>query len=100
MEYPEEIYKDINGKEVTNPERLWGEGEVPLQRKTADQLEVGHLFTGRKLKGTPREYLLCTSASEEDVLVLWARDFTWTTLQARDWEVITDHGPLLKPEYK
>lgn len=77
---------------------LWSEGEVPLRRKTADQLKVGHLFTGRKLNGSPREYLLCTSGGEEDVLVLWARDFIWTTLQARDWEVITDHGLLQKPE--
>lgn len=72
--------------------------KVPLRPKTADQLKVGHLFTGRKLNGPPREYLLCASGGEEDVLVLWARDFTWTTLQARDWEVITDHGPLQKPE--
>lgn len=26
IKYPKEIYKDINGKEMTNPERLWGEG--------------------------------------------------------------------------
>ena len=79
---------------------LWVEGEIPSVCKTADQLPLGHLFTGRKLNGTPGEYLLCTSPDEEDTLVLWARDFTWTKLQAKFWEVITDHGPLQKPEVK
>ena len=79
---------------------LWIEGDIPLRPKTADQLKVGHLFTGRKLNGSPREYLLCTSLGEEDTLVLWTRNFTWTKLQAKFWEVITDHGPLQKPEGK
>ena len=79
---------------------LWVEGDIPLVRKTAYQLPVGHLFTGRKLNGTPGEYLLCTSPDGEDTLVLWARDFTWTKLQAEFWEVITDHGPIQNPEVK
>ena len=79
---------------------LWVKGEIPLIRKTADQLEIGHLFTGRKLNGTPGEYLLCTSPGGEETIVLWARDFTWTKLQAEFWEVITDHGPIQNPEVK
>ena len=37
MKHPEEIYKDFNGKKLTDPERLWGEG---MYRRHA--YDLGH----------------------------------------------------------
>ena len=79
---------------------LWVEGEVPLRRKTADQLEVGHFFTG-VLSDTIRESLMCVAGElGNGKRVRYAYDFMPSHHPAEKWEVIEEHGTFQKPEGK
>ena len=79
---------------------LWLEGEVPLRRKTADQLEPGYFFTG-VLSGTTSESLMCVAGELGNVKrVRYASDFMPSHHPANKWEVIEEHGPFQKPEGK
>lgn len=77
---------------------LWVEGEIPLIRKTADQLEVGHFFTG-KLSGTSSENLMCVAGGIcHGKHIRYASDFMPSQHPAEKWEVIEEHGTFQKPE--
>lgn len=79
---------------------LYVEGEIPLHRKTADQLEVGHFFTG-VLSGTTSESLMCVVGEPGNGKhVRYATDFMPSHHPASKWEVIEEHGPFQKPEGK
>ena len=79
---------------------LWIEGEIPLRRKTADQLEPGYFFTG-VLSGTTSENLMCVAGDHGiGKRVRYAFDFMPSHHPASKWEVIEEHGTFQKPEGK
>lgn len=59
MEYPEEIYKDLTGKKLTDTERLWGEGG---NRRHA--YEVGHDVGYELGKAEQSDYIESMSSLE------------------------------------
>lgn len=79
---------------------LYVEGEIPLRRKTADELEVGRFFTG-KLSCTVRENLMCVADEYgRGKHVRFAADFSPSRYPATEWVVIEEHGTFQKPEGK
>ena len=79
---------------------LWIEGDIPLVRKTADQLEVAHFFTG-VLSGTTSESLMCVAGElGNGKRVRYASDFMPSHHPANKWEVIEEYGTFQKPEGK
>lgn len=79
---------------------LWVEGDIPLIRKTADELEVGRFFTG-KLSCTVRENLMCVADEYgRGKHVRFAADFSPSRYPATEWVVIEEHGTFQKPEGK
>ena len=81
---------------------LWVEGEIPLVRKTADQLEVGKEYY-RVLKnsepdGVAPELMLRTQGH-----VLYLNDYTFSQNSPRHFEVVKvigKYGTFQKPEDK
>ena len=79
---------------------LWVEGDIPLIRKTADQLEVAHFFTG-VLSGTTSESLMCVASGPGiGKNIRYASDLRPSYHPASKWEVIEEHGTFQKPEGK
>ena len=79
---------------------LWVKGEIPLIRKTADQLEVAHFFTG-VLSGTTSESLMCVASGPGiGKNIRYASDLRPSFHPASKWEVIEEHGTFQKPEGK
>lgn len=79
---------------------LWVEGEIPLLRKTADQLEVGTYFQG-ELGGRSIDlvYLGCPF-DYEDKTVHYTPGMDESTATASEWVVLEEYGPFQKPEGK
>lgn len=79
---------------------LWVEGEIPLVRKTADQLEVGTYFLGncRLVK----EGVMYVGRAEESVekAIRFVPSMTVSQFGAEDWGVLEEYGPFQKPEEK
>ena len=95
--YTAALWAGWNGKRGWT---LWVEGEVPLRRKTADQLEPGYFFTG-VLSGTTSESLMCVAGDHGiGKRVRYAFDFMPSHHPASKWEVIEEHGTFQKPEGK
>lgn len=79
---------------------LYVEGEIPMRRKTADQLEVGHFFTG-KVPGANGENLMCVFVGlGNGKHVRYASDFMLSQYPASEWEVLEEYGTFQKPEDK
>lgn len=77
---------------------LWLEGDIPLVRKTADQLEVGTYFLGNcKLVA---EGFMYVGRDEESIekAIRFVPSMTISQFGAEDWEVIEEHGTFQKPE--
>lgn len=79
---------------------LYVEGDIPLIRKTADQLEPGYFFTG-VLSGTTSESLMCVASGPGiGKNIRYASDLKPSFHPGTKWEVIEEHGPFQKPEGK
>lgn len=76
---------------------LWVEGEIPLRRKTADQLKVGTYF--REVEGGALMYV---GAGHQRGLkaVYRSPEMFVSPVPAEKWEVIEECGPFQKPEGK
>lgn len=79
---------------------LWSEGEVPLRRKTADQLPVTTFFKGRRVGISGAGSFMCVGESENGKFILSAIDFLPSSRPAEEWEVLEDYGTFQKPEGK
>lgn len=91
---------DITAWHGDNGWTLWVEGEVPLIRKTADQLEPGTEFYGvlktSEPDGVAPELLLRTQGH-----VLHLDDYTFSQMSPRHFEVVTVvgmYGTFRNPE--
>ena len=80
---------------------LWIEGEIPLVRKTADQLEVGTYFLG-KARGDDPYLAYVGHPLKIDVVktVYYAPEMLKAVTPASEWVVIEEYGPFQKPEDK
>lgn len=79
---------------------LWIEGEIPLIRKTADQLEIGTYFLG-KLGGRSIDLMYVGRPIDfEGKTVHYTPDMNESTASASEWVVLEEYGPFQKPEDK
>ena len=76
---------------------LWVEGEVPLRRKTADQLKRGTYFLGEALVGGP-DLVYVGGRSEASKVIYYAPEMLKSVIPAADWVVLEEHGTFQKPE--
>ena len=77
---------------------LWVEGEIPLRRKTADQLDVGTYFLG-KLGGRSIDFMyLGRPIDFEGKTVHYTPGMEESTASASEWVVLEEYGPFQKPE--
>ena len=79
---------------------LYVEGEIPLRRKTADQLPVTTFFKGRRVGISGAGSFMCVGESENGKFILSAIDFLPSSRPAEEWEVLEEYGPFQKPEGK
>ena len=78
---------------------LWVEGEIPLRRKTADQLKRGTYFLGEAPVGEP--YLVYVGGrSEASKVIYYVPEMLKSAIPAADWVVLEEHGTFQKPEGK
>ena len=80
---------------------LWVEGEVPLARKTADQLEVGTYFLG-ELGGRSIDFMYVGRPidADKEKTIYYAPDMLKAITPASEWVVLEEYGPFQKPEDK
>ena len=80
---------------------LWIEGEIPLVRKTADQLEVGTYFLG-ELGGRSIDFMYVGRPidTDKEKTIYYAPDMLKAVTPASEWVVIEEYGPFQKPEDK
>lgn len=76
---------------------LWIEGEIPLRRKTADQLEVGTYFYGEAPSGEP-DLLYVGGSGEESKAICYAPGMLKSATPPTGWVVIEEYGTFQKPE--
>ena len=79
---------------------LWIEGEVPLRRKTADQLEVGTYFRSSARDFGDAVMYVGNSGPDEEKSIHFTPSMTTSGIPASEWEVIEEYGPFQKPEEK
>lgn len=80
---------------------LWVEGDIPLVRKTADQLELGTYFWGKTRDSYPCQvYVGCAQGNSAVKTVHHAPTMFKSTTPATEWEVLEEYGPFRKPEEK
>lgn len=80
---------------------LWIEGEIPLVRKTADQLEVGTYFLSKTPDFSGRDAsMVYVGENEYDDLktIYYAPSMLKSTIPASEWVVIEELGTFQKPE--
>ena len=79
---------------------LWVEGEIPLIRKTADQLEVGTYFLG-ELGGRSIDLVYVGRPIDfEGKTVHYTPGMDESTATASEWVVLEEYGTFQKPEGK
>lgn len=74
---------------------LWVEGEIPLIRKTANQLAEGTYFMGQRGR-TIGEMMYVGRWGD----IYCAPSMTNTKTLASEWTVLEEYGPFQKPESK
>ena len=80
---------------------LWIEGEVPLRRKTADQLELYTYFLGQVNGDSPYlAYVGSPLATDTKSTIFYAPEMLKSINPSADWEVIEEYGPFQKPDTK
>lgn len=80
---------------------LWVEGEVPLRRKTADQLKVGTYFLGQAWGDSPcLAYVGRPLKINAVKTIYYAPDMLKTITPASEWVVLEEYGTFQKPEGK
>lgn len=80
---------------------LWIEGEIPLVRKTADELEVGTYFLGKAWDDSP--YLAYVGRPLKYApakTIYYAPEMLKAIAPPSEWEVLEEYGPFQKPEGK
>lgn len=78
---------------------LWIKGEIPLRRKTADQLEVGTYFLGKAWGDSPcLAYVGRPLTSDTVKTIYYAPEMLKAITPATEWEVLEEYGPFQKPE--
>lgn len=78
---------------------LWVEGEIPLHRKTADQLEVGTYFWGKARGDSPcLAYVGRPLKYAPAKTVYYAPEMLKTIIPPSQWVVLEEYGPFQKPE--
>lgn len=80
---------------------LWVKGEIPLRRKTADQLKVGTYFLGKNPERKD-ESLVCVGGwnIRDCKSIYYAPSLIKSNFPASEWVVIEEYGPFQKPEGK
>lgn len=80
---------------------LWIEGDIPLVRKTADQLEVGTYFLGQAWGDDPYLAYVGRPLKTNTVkTIYYAPEMLKATAPASEWMVLEEYGPFQKPEGK
>lgn len=80
---------------------LWVEGEIPLRRKTADQLGVGTYFLGQSKGDSPYlAYVGRPLINVSEKTIYYAPEMLKAITPATEWEVLEEYGPFQKPEGK
>lgn len=76
---------------------LWVEGDIPLIRKTADQLEVGTYFRGVYSK---REWFMYVGGEPFGDIrtIYYAPEMLKSVIPASEWIVLEEYGTSPKPE--
>lgn len=77
---------------------LWVEGDIPLIRKTADQLKVGTYFLG-EIRETRTDEMYVGEEHGSKV-VLYTPHMGKTVFPTEEWVVLEERGPFQKPEGK
>lgn len=80
---------------------LWVEGEIPLRRKTADQLEVGTYFLSKTPDFSGRDAsMVYVGENEYNDLktIYYAPSMLKSTIPASEWIVLEEYGTFQKPE--
>lgn len=75
---------------------LWVEGDIPLVRKTADQLEVGTYFLGETREKKIAEVYI--GEIFDSKVVLYPPRMGTSALSASEWVVLEEHGPFPFPD--
>lgn len=78
---------------------LWVKGEIPLHRKTADELKVGTYFYGEAPSGEP-DLMYVGGCSESSKTIYHAPEMLKSSTPATRWVVLEEYGPFQKPEEK
>ena len=79
---------------------LWVEGEIPLRRKTADQLEVGTYFLSKFEGGRERLAYVGVRGGSNGKIIYYAPEMIKLDTPPYKWVVIEEYGPFKKPEGK
>ena len=79
---------------------LWVEGEVPLPRKTADQLEVGTYFLSKFEEGMEHLVYVGSRAGSGEKTIYYAPEMTKSYSPPYKWVVLEEYGTFQKPEGK
>lgn len=77
---------------------LWVEGEIPLRRKTADQLEVGTYFLGYAPGYKQGTAYVGGGEFDAEKRVHYAPSMRKSTTPASEWVVLEELGTFQKPE--
>ena len=77
---------------------LWVEGDIPMRRKTADQLEVGTYFRGEIPGYVEGEAYVGGEEFSIGKLVHRAPSMIESTVPASEWIVLEEYGTSPKPE--
>lgn len=78
---------------------LWVEGDIPMRRKTANQLKVGTYFRGRVNNHVVEETVYVGRAANVDgKIICFSPSMVASQYGAEDWEVLEEYGPFQKPE--
>lgn len=78
---------------------LWLESEIPLRRKTANELKVGTYFLGKTPDGSPcKAYVGQSSKEPTGKVILLTPVMIDSGVSASEWEVIEEYRSFLEPE--
>lgn len=78
---------------------LWIEGEIPLVRKTADELEVGTYFLGQAWGDSPcLAYVGRPLKTHTVKTIYYAPDMLKAITPPSEWVVLEEYGTFQKPE--